>query len=196
MTPSWYRIGSVLGGLLFMALGVFLMAPLPLDDEWTWGFYVGSPWLGFLIGIPVFILGLWTLTFGVRSTPDKYLMRGVPLIDEWISEEGNEKEETTECQRLLTADEKLLELVAGRGQPGLNRLAVTDKRVIMYSRGNIQSAVSYDYEQIDEVRGQRNAALRYLGEITVSAKGSTVSLKNVGIEYVDEVVALVSKMKR
>ena len=195
MISSWYRIGSVVGGLLFMALGVFLMAPLPLDGEWTWEFYIGSPWLGFLIGIPVFILGLWTLTLGVRSTPEKSLIGGVPLIDEWISEEGKEEEETAECQRLLTADEKLLELVAARGQPGLNRLAVTDKRVVIYSRGNIQSAVSYDYEQIGEVRGQRNVALRHLGEITVSAKGSTVSLKNVGIEYVDKVVALVSKMK-
>jgi len=179
-----------------MALGVFLMAPVPLNGEWTWGLYIGSPWLDFLIGIPVFILGLWTLTSGVRSTPEKSLTGGVPLIDEWISEEGNEQEETAECQRLLATDEKLLELVAARGQPGLNRLAVTDKRMVIYSRGNIQSAVSYDYEQIGEVRGKRNVALRHLGEITVSAKGSTVSLKNVGIEYVDEVVALVSKMKR
>ena len=66
LTSGSYRFGSVLGGLLFMALGVLLMAPLPLDGEWTWGFYIGSPWLGFLIGIPVFILGLWTLTLGVR----------------------------------------------------------------------------------------------------------------------------------
>ena len=196
MIPRWYRIGSVVGGVLFMALGVFLMAPLPPDGEWTWEFYIGSPWLGFLVGIPVFILGLWTLTFGIKSTPEKSLIGSVPLIDEWISEEGKEYEETAECQRLLTVGERLLELVAARGQPGLNRLAVTDKRVIFYSRGNIQSAVSYEYEQISEVRGQRNVALRHLGEITVSANGSTVSLKNVGIEYVDKVVMLVSKMKR
>jgi hypothetical protein len=50
-----------------MALGVLLMAPLPLDGEWTWDFPIGSPWLGSLIGIPVFILGLWTLTLGVGS---------------------------------------------------------------------------------------------------------------------------------
>lgn len=195
MTSSWYRIGSVLGGLLFMALGVLLMAPLPLDGEWTWAFYIGSPWLGFLIGIPVFILGLWTLTLGVRSKSEKSVKGGVPLIDEWIGEEGNEEEETAECQRLLARDEKLLELVAARGQPGLNRLAVTDKRVVIYSQGNVHSAVSYDNGQIEEVRGQRNAVLRHLGEITISAKGNAVSLKNVGIEYVDRVVALVSKTK-
>ena len=179
-----------------MALGIFLMAPLPLDGEWTWGSYIGSPWLGFLIGTPIFILGLWTISFGVTSKPEKSLTGGVPLIDEWIGEEGKEEEEMAECQRLLMADEKLLELVAARGQPGLNRLAVTDKRVVIYSKGNIQSAVSYDYGQIEKIKGKRNVALSHLGEIIVSGKRNTISLKNVGIEYVDQVVASVSKMKR
>jgi hypothetical protein len=178
-----------------MALGVLLMAPLPLDGEWTWDFPIGSPWLGFLIGIPVFILGLWTLTLGVRSKSKNSSEGGVWLIDEWICEEGKEEEETAECQRLLAKDEKLLELVAARGQPSLNCLAVTDKRVVIYSQGNVQSAVSYDFEQIEEIRGKRNAVLRHLGEITIVAKGNAVSLKNVGIEYVDRVVALVSKTK-
>lgn len=179
-----------------MALGILLMAPLPLDGEWTWGCYVGSPLFGFLIGIPVFILGLWTVSIGVRSEPEKSLIGRAPLIDEWIDEEGKEEEETAECRKLLMADEKLLELVAARGQPGLNRLAVTDKRLVIYSQGNIQSAVSYDYRQIDVKKGQRNVVLRHLGEIIVSAKDNTISLKDVGIEYVDQVVALVSKMKR
>jgi hypothetical protein len=178
-----------------MALGVLLMAPLPLDGEWTWDFPIGSPWLGFLIGIPVFILGLWTLTLGVRSKSKNSSEGGVWLIDEWICEEGEEEEETAECQRLLAKDEKLLELVAARGQPSLNCLAVTDKRVVIYSQGNVQSAVSYDFEQIEEIRGKRNAVLRHLGEITIVAKGNAVSLKNVGIEYVDRVVALVFKTK-
>ena len=117
------------------------------------------------------------------------------MIDEWIVEEGKEEEETAECQRLLAKDEKLLELVAARGQPGLNRLAVTDKRVVIYSQGNVQSAVSYDFGEIEEVRGKRNAVLRHLGQITIVARGNAVSLKNVGIEYVDKVVALVSKTK-
>ena len=117
------------------------------------------------------------------------------MIDEWICEEGNEEKETAECQRLLAKDEKLLQLVAARGQPGLNRLAVTDKHVIIYSQGNAQSAVSYDFAQIEEVRRKRNAVLRHLGEITIIAMGNAVSLKNVGIEYVDRLVALVSKTK-
>jgi len=178
-----------------MGLGVLLMAPLPLDGERTWDLYIGSPWLGFLIGIPVFILGLWTLALGIRSKSEKSVKGGVPLIDEWIGEQGNEEIETAECQRLLARDEKLLELVAARGQPGLNRLAVTDKRVVIYSQGNVQGAVSYDYGQIEEIKGKRNAVLRHLGEITISAKGNAVNLSNVGIEYVDRVVALVSKTK-
>jgi hypothetical protein len=196
LTLSWYKIGSVLGGLFFMTLGVLLIIPLPLDGEWTWESSVGSPLLGFLVGIPVFILGLWTLTFGLRSGSDKSLTGSVPLIDEWIGEQGNEEEERAESQRLLLTDEKLLKLVAARGQPGLNRLAVTNKRVVVYYHGNVQNAISYEYGEVDKVKGRRNVALRHLGEITVSAKGSTVSLKNVGIEYVNQVVTLVSKMKR
>jgi hypothetical protein len=90
-----------------MTLGVLLIIPLPLDGEWTWESSVGSPLLGFLVGIPVFILGLWTLTFGLRSGSEKSLTGSVPLIDEWIGEQGNEEEERAESQRLLLTDEKL-----------------------------------------------------------------------------------------
>ena len=66
----------------------------------------------------------------------------------------------------------------------------------MFSQGNAQSAISYVYEEVDNVKGRQNVALKHLGEITVSAKGNTVSLKNVGIEYINDVVTLVSKSAR
>ncbi len=50
-----------------MALGVFLLAPLPLDGDWMWGDYFGPPWLGFVFGIPIFLLGLWLLAGGLRT---------------------------------------------------------------------------------------------------------------------------------
>jgi hypothetical protein len=193
---SWKRIGIGLAGLFFMLLGILLLAPLPLDGEWTWDSYIGSPWLGFLIGFPVFILGLWVFIGGMRSKPETSQTTSVPLIDEWIGEQGKEEEETSECQKILKTNEKLLALVAARGEQGFNRLAVTDKRVVIYSQGKIQSAVSYDFGQIDEVKGNRNAPLIHLGEINMSARGSIVSFKNVGMEYVDQVVALISRMKR
>lgn len=124
-----------------MLLGILILAPLPLDGEWTYDLYPVSPWLGFLLGIPVFILGLWVFIGGVRSKPQTSQTMSVPLIDEWIGEEGKEEKESSECRKILKTTEKLLALVAARGEQGLNRLAVTDKRVVLYSQGRIQNKV-------------------------------------------------------
>jgi hypothetical protein len=190
------RIGLILAGLLFMALGIFLFAPLPSDGEWTWGSYIGSTLFGFLIGIPVFILGSWVFISGLRSQPRTSQVSNVPLVDEWIGEYGKEEIEIVECKRMLKTDEKLLALVAVREEQGPNRLATTDKRVMIYPQGNIENLVSYDYGQIEAVRGKRNTPLVHLGEIILSVKGNNVILKNVGMEYVDQIVELITRMKR
>jgi len=193
-TSNWNRVGRGLAGLFFMLLGIVLLAPLPLDGDWTWGDYMGSPWIGFLIGVPVFLMGLWVFVSGMRSQPKTSQTSIAPLIDEWIGEQGKEEEETSECQKILGTDEKLLALVAARGEQVLNRLAVTDKRIIVYSRGNTQNAVSIDYGQIDKVEGKRNTPLIHLGDIHILTRRNTISFKNVGIEYVDQTVALISRM--
>ena len=179
-----------------MALGIFLFAPLPSDGEWTWGPYIGSPLFGFLIGIPVFILGSWVLISGLRSQPRTSQFSNGPLVDEWIGESGKEEIEIVECKRMLKIDEKLLALVAVREEQGPNRLAVTDKRVMIYPQGKIEGVVSYDYGQIDAVKGKRNTPFFHLGQIILSVKGSNVILKTVGMEYVDQIVELISRMKR
>jgi hypothetical protein len=96
---------------------------------------------------------------------------------------------------MLKTDEKLSALVAVREEQGPNRLAVTDKRAMIYQQGHIESMVSYDYGQIDAVRGKRNTPLVHLGEIILSVKGNNVLLKNVGMEYVDQIVELIIRMK-
>ena len=193
---GWNRIGLVLAGLSFIALGIFLFAPLPSDGEWTWGSTVGSPLFDFVIGISVFIFGSWVFISGLRSQSGTSLAPNGPLVDEWIGEHGKEEMEIDECKRMLKTDEKLLALVAVREEQGTNRLAVTDKRVMIYPQGKIEDVVSYDYGQIDVVRGKRNTPLVHLGEIILSVKGSNVILKTVGMEYVDQIVELISRMKR
>ncbi len=192
---DWNRIGLVLAGLLFLALGIFLFVPLPSNGEWTWGSYIGSPLFGFLIGIPIFILGSWVFISGLRSHSGTSPVPNSPLVDEWIGEQGEEETELNECNRMLKTDEKLLALVAVREEQGPNRLAVTDKRAMIYQQGHIESMVSYDYGQIDAVRGKRNTPLVHLGEIILSVKGNNVLLKNVGMEYVDQIVELITRMK-
>jgi len=193
---GWNRIGLVLAGLSLIALGIFLFAPLPSDGEWTWGSTVGSPLFDFVIGISVFIFGSWVFISGLRSQSGTSLAPNGPLVDEWIGEHGKEEMEIDECKRMLKTDEKLLALVAVREEQGTNRLAVTDKRVMIYPQGKIEDVVSYDYGQIDVVRGKRNTPLVHLGEIILSVKGSNVILKTVGMEYVDQIVELISRMKR
>ena len=176
-----------------MLLGIVLLVPLPFDGEWSWD-YGGLPWLEFLIGIPVFLLGLWAFLGGIRSSPKTFQTPSTPLIDEWIGEQGNDEE--SEFRRVLNGDEKLLALVAARGERRLNRLAVTNRRVVIYSQGKIQSVVSYDYGKIDKAEGKRSAFLTHLGDINLSTREGFVRFKNVGVEYVDQVVALITRMKR
>lgn len=185
------RIGLILAGLLFVVLGIFLFAPLPLDGEWIWGSYID-----FLIGIPIFILGSLLVVSGLRLKSRSSQVPKGPLVDEWISEEGKEEAEIEECKKMLKTDEELLALIAARKEKGPNRLAVTNKSVLIYPQGNIEGVVSYEYEQIDEVKGKRNTFFVHLGEISLSVKGSKVIFKTVGIEYIDKIVELVSNMKR
>ena len=181
-----------------MLLAIVVLMPLPFDGEWSLDFGELA-WLEFLVGIIVFLLGLWAFLSSVRSYPKAFQTPipptpSAPLIDEWIGEQGDNEE--SEFRRVLGGDERLLALVAGRGEKGLNRLAVTDRRVVVYSQGRIQSLVSYRYREIYKVEGKRSAVLTHLGDIILSTGEGVVSFKNVGAKTIDQVVALITRMKR
>jgi len=141
-------------------------------------------------------MSLWLVIDSLKRSPQPHSSSAVPLIDEWISEQGNEKEEISHCKKHLNPDERVLAIIAAREEHGLNRLALTDKRVALYPRGNFQGGLIFDYGEIDGVEGQHDRFLTHLGEITVSAKGIDVTLKKVGGEYVDKIPNMITEMKR
>ena len=93
------------------------------------------------------------------------------LVDEWIDEQGTGENELANCTKLLFPDERLLIIIAARGDPGLNRLAMTDRRIILYPEQTPQQARSFSYGQISDFHGKRNNFLHHLGEIAFLAEG-------------------------
>jgi len=124
------------------------------------------------------------------------------MADDWIIEEALDKgkteaEEISHCQKNLNPNEKLLLIIASRRKRSeRNRLALTDRRVVLYPEGKLQSGISFDYNQIDTVKRQQRRLLSHLADITLSAKGEKVKFEEVGIEWADEVVQKISEIKK
>jgi hypothetical protein len=122
------------------------------------------------------------------------------LVDQRIDIEGAQRvaEEISLCKKYFLPNEKLLAIIMGDvdGKPELNRLALTDNRIIFYSRDNSQSAILFDYEQIDTVRGKKGKVLTHLGEINLYMKGQPVRFRNMLEEYVDHILDIIHKMRQ
>jgi len=199
MSPSnrnFNRVGTIVAGVFMMFLAVLVMMPMPSDGGWYWLPFPFSPWLEFIIGVPLFVMSLWLVIDSLRVSALPHSSSTAPLVDEWISEQGNETEEISHCKKYLNSDEKVLAIVAAREEYGMNRLALTDKRVVFYPRGNFQGGLIFGYGEIDSVQGRHDRFLTHLGEINVSAKGIDVTLKKVGVEYVDKIIRMITEMKR
>lgn len=182
----------MVAGIFLISLALLLMIPLPLDGDWYWGPF---PELGFLFGIPMFILGLWMLMDSLRSPSPSSSTPTVPLVDEWIGEQGK-AEEISYCKKYLDPNEKLLAIIAARVETGLNRLVLTDRRIILYPQGKFQDGISLNYDQIDTVKRRQEEFLIHLGDIILSAEGRIVKFEKVGVEYADQIVGMISEMKQ
>jgi hypothetical protein len=121
-----------------------------------------------------------------------------PLVDECILEEGNEAAEIANCKNYLDPHERLLAIIAGDvdGRVELNRLALTDRRVILYSQVRLQRAISFGYEEIVTVKGKKGMFLTHLGEINLLGKSGSVRFKNMGEQYLEQITKMISRMRR
>jgi len=118
-----------------------------------------------------------------------------------LEDEEQADEETEEAEKHLDPDEKLLAIIEGLvdGASALNRLALTDKRVIFYPRGGglltafqKTSAISIDYGQIVTAQGKKGALL---GEINLSTRERIVRFKDMAKDDVDQIAGMISRMK-
>jgi hypothetical protein len=122
-----------------------------------------------------------------------------PLIDESIDEQGDDyvAEEKMICHKYMNSDERLLAVFSGNvdQENELDRMMLTDKRAVLYSRGESQPARSFRYSEIESAKTKKGKLLTHLGEITIHAKGEIVTLKNVQAQYLNYIVDTFSRMK-
>jgi len=117
-----------------------------------------------------------------------------------LEDEEQVDEEVEEAEKYLDPDERLLAIIEGviDGQASLNRLAVTDQRIIFYPVGGFlaafrkTNAVPVDYNQIVTVEGKKGVLL---GEINISTKERIFRFKNMAKDDVDQIAGLISRMK-
>ena len=119
-----------------------------------------------------------------------------------LEDEEQAEEEEEEARSYLEPDERLIAIIEGSvdGQKALNRLAVTDARIIFYParRGFLSafkkaSAISIDYDQIVTVQGKKGVLL---GEINVSTKDSIIRFKDMAKDDVDQIASLISRLRK
>jgi hypothetical protein len=118
-----------------------------------------------------------------------------------LEDEEQAEEEEEEAKNYVDSDEGLLAIIEGAvdGQSSLNRLAVTDRRIVFYPRskglfGSLSkaSAVSLNYDQLVTVEGKKGTLL---GEINVSTKENIFRFKNMAKNDVDQIADLISRTK-
>jgi plasmid stabilization system protein ParE len=111
------------------------------------------------------------------------------------------EEETEEAEKYVDPDEKLRAIIEGvvDGQTSLNRLAVTDSRIVFYPKGGgflssftKTSAIFLDYDQIVTVQGKKGLAL---GEIGVSTKDRIIRFKDMAKDDVDQIANMIQRLK-
>ena len=136
----------------------------------------------------------------MSSDEDETLFSENLLGDEDDEDEGVD-EETEEAEKYLDPDEKLRAIIEGvvDGQTSLNRLAVTDSRIVFYPKGggflasfSKTSAVFLDYDQIITVQGKKGMVM---GEIGVSTKDRIVRFKDMAKDDVDQIANMIQRLK-
>ena len=167
--------------IYFGWFGLGLAGPL------VWGLFI----LLILIGI-----GYLRASLSDEGIPELAPQTNI-VLDDQIDIEGKQyvEEEFAHCQKYLDPNENIVALITGtvEGTPTLNRLVLTNKRILFYPKTTLQNTISIDYLEVTQIKGKRNTFRTHLGEINVSAKGKDVRFKNVGIEYVNQITDLISR---
>jgi len=188
------RVGTVLAGVVLMLLALFTMVPLPLDGSWEWSPFPFSPYLEFIIGIPLLALGLWIVFDGLKKPTHSRVE--LPIVDEWIGEQGREQLEISGVGQTLRQGEKLLAILAGRADFQRDRLAVTDRRVLVYQQENPANSISISRKDVVSVRCRKEPVLAHLGEIELLTKKMSVVFGKVGFDYAKKAVELINGSRR
>lgn len=184
------KLEGLIAGLFLLLLALAVMVPLPLDETWDWGPF---SFLSFVIGIPLFTIGLILMIDSFRTEPHQ---QNLPLIDEWICEEGTEQKEIFQINKDLKQGEKLLAIAASRGDKLPNRLAVTNKRIILYSTGDTSQNQTIAQNEIVAATKHAEKLLPHLGEIRLQLKTAVITFKKVDFDHGKQVVDLINRLRK
>jgi hypothetical protein len=190
--------------LFFIGLGLILAGLLIAFVEFVYPeLFFG--WFGLgLAGPLVWGLFIVLILIGIGALRGSYAAEELPplapqtrtIVDDQIDIEGEQyvKEEFAQCRKHLDPHENIVALITGtvEGTPNLNRLAITNTRLLYYPKTTVQTAISLEDSDVNQIKGKRNPVLTHLGEITVISKGKRIRFKNVGIEYVHQITDLIS----
>ena len=125
----------------------------------------------------------------------------VIISEPLIEGKGQINKEMEEARTHIKCGEKLFAIVNGNveGQTSLNRLALTDNRIVFYpvTEGLLVSFImakirSYDYGQIEAIQGTKGT---FLGEITLSTKKEVIRFRNMTKDDVDQVADMISRRR-
>jgi hypothetical protein len=125
--------------------------------------------------------------------------------DSLLGIEGKEDElaieETEGAEKYVDPNERLRAIIQGvvDGQSSLNRLAVTDSRIVFYPKGGgfpasfrKTNAISLFYDQMVTVQGRKGIAL---GEIEVSTNDRIIRFKDMAKDDVDQIANMIQRLK-
>ena len=137
----------------------------------------------------------------VLSSDEDETLFSENLLGDEDDEDELMDEETEEAEKYLDPDEKLRAIIEGvvDGQTSLNRLAVTDSRIVFYPKGggflasfSKTSAIFLDYDQIITVQGKKGMVM---GEIGVSTKDRIIRFKDMAKDDVDQIANMIQRLK-
>lgn len=187
-------------GILLLAIGILSIYGYFVYPEYLVWVGIGGlltllfPFIAVLLGIG-FIYG----SFSKEEVPP-LAPQTDSLIDERIDIEGAHRvaQETHICKQHFVPREKLLAIIVGEveGNPELDRLALTDRRIIIYSSTRLKDVLTFGYGQVENVEGNKGKVLTHLGEINLFAEGAKVRFKNILEEYVGQILDTISKKKQ
>jgi len=111
------------------------------------------------------------------------------------------EEESDEARKYVDPEERLLAVIEGvvDGRTSLNRLAVTDNRIVFYPKGggflasfSKTNAISLDYDKMITVEGKKGMLM---GELDFSTKENIFRFKDMAKDDVDQIANMILRRK-
>jgi hypothetical protein len=144
---------------------------------------------------------LQEITEGGSMADDETIFSGSLIEGDEEEREELAEEESDEARKYVDPEERLLAVIEGvvDGRTSLNRLAVTDNRIVFYPKGggflasfSKTNAISLDYDKMITVEGKKGMLM---GELDFSTKENIFRFKDMAKDDVDQIANMILRRK-